>query len=705
MVGAAKATKLLTQTRLSRHRHRCVETRAPSDFSQNSPGSASHCGTPTHHLAGVALTSSSVADQCCSYLHTWTELYQPQFINRNAFPTHDHSMPAPAACHDTGLAAFAQLAALRIGVRRAFVTIMSRETEYVLVEATRTMSLQSDFTADGRDRNWLGTSCFDRADGINDKALDSWRRARQYRDIPESSQHYYTEGISPHWCIVSDASISSEFQQRPFVARAEAPRFFFSVPLRDGDGAVIGSVSMLDDKPRYGVSADEMLFCEDLSDTIAQHLLGSMIATQRQRSEWLIQALGTFNDGGKSLKDWWIGQDKASMQRGGRRRDAVQTDEQKGARFEREFGARESNNFDGSREQSRSRAEQPLPSASQIQPRMPRSASDGNTLASEDRIKNNASGVDFQTDSTQETQERMNGSEGQQQASRKRTRSRSSSPPKGRSKSQTASKQFDAAAQIKDAYDRASNLLREATGAHGIAFLDASAASAARPLDPSCLQSTRHDDVKGSGTTTPSLTTSSDDDSKATSNSDTELSDSNEQRSKLSKVVGRSVQAQNTGHDAGGSMPLRLNQRDMARLMKSYPSGKVFNYALSGTPYSGSEESADSGAASSESATDVNPRAPRANTKYNRHAQMLLKAIGDARSIAFYPIWDSTNNRFRSCLFAWTLHANRFFDTKEDITYLSAFGHSLRAEISRIETVASDVAKGKFISSVSHELR
>jgi len=51
------------------------------------------------------------------------------------------------------------------------------------------------------------------------------------------------------------------------------------------------------------------------------------------------------------------------------------------------------------------------------------------------------------------------------------------------------------------------------------------------------------------------------------------------------------------------------------------------------------------------------------------------------------------------------LQANRFFDTKEDMTYLSAFGHSLRAEISRIETISSDIAKGKFISSVSHELR
>ena len=83
----------------------------------------------------------------------------------------------------------------------------------------------------------------------------------------------------------------------------------------------------------------------------------------------------------------------------------------------------------------------------------------------------------------------------------------------------------------------------------------------------------------------------------------------------------------------------------------------------------------------------------------------LSEVVGDARSIAFYPIWDSSEKKYRSCLFAWTLHANRFFEAREDMTYLSAFGHSLRAEISRIETLASDVAKGKFISSISHELR
>ena len=153
--------------------------------------------------------------------------------------------------------------------------------------------------------------------------------------------------------------------------------------------------------------------------------------------------------------------------------------------------------------------------------------------------------------------------------------------------------------------------------------------------------------------------------------------------------------------------PLRLIESDLGKLIRAYPVGTVFNYAASGTPYSGSDDSTGSGSggASSESATGAKSSAPRPNTRYNRHARLLRKIVGDARSIAFYPIWDSSERRYRSCLFAWTHHANRFFDAREDMTYLSAFGHSLRAEITRIETIASDIAKGKFISSISHELR
>jgi hypothetical protein len=626
-----------------------------------------------------------------SYLHTWTELYQPQFIDRNAFPVSSDSMPTPAACHDTGLAALAQLAALRIGARRAFVTIMSRETEYVLVESTRTMSLQSDIVLDEKDKSWLGTSCFARADGINDTVLDGWRRARKYRDIPESSEHHYTEGVSPHWCIISDASTNPQLSQKPFVRRAQSPRFFFSVPLRDSDGTVIGSLSLLDDKPRYGVSAHEMLFCEDLSDTIVQHLVEATVSAQRQRSERLIKALGTFNSGGKSLREWFIGQHSPGNHRGGRQqKDAAQanTAEKNSARFDYEFGV-EGEDSSSSREGSLSRAGGLAPSASQIQPRHSSFTSDDNNRAAYDRNSNRVSGIDFQTDSSQallRDGSRPRASEDGQSAPQ----------PKKAKESHTTAKNFDAATQLKEAYGRASSLLREATGAFGVVFLDASAASAARPLNASSLQQTGRDRSNSPGNTTS-------DDSTVRTNSDTGSSGNGEKRPKLCKSLGRSIQFQPGKAGPGNKLPLQLNERDMAKLIKSYPFGKVFNFAVSGTPYSGSEESAGSSGSSLE--TKPKSKLPRADTKHNRHARLLRKIVGDARSIAFFPIFDATNNRYRSCLITWNVQPNRFFDTQEDMIYLSAFGHSLRAEFSRIETIASDVAKGIFISSISHELR
>ena len=575
---------------------------------------------------------------------------------------------------------------------------MSRETEYILVEATRTMSLQSDFTADAKDKSWLGTSCIARADGINDTAVDEWRKARQYREIPANDDYYYTEGSSPHWCIVSDARHNPKVNNRPLIARANNPRFFFSIPLRDSDGTVIGSLSMLDDKPRYGVSAHEMLFCEDLSDTIAQHVLGSMVATQRQRSERLIQALGTFNSGGSSLKEWWIGQDNTSMQRGGRRRDVVHGADEKHERFNNEFGVEE-DKPNSSRQTSRSRSDRPHAPVTDSQSRLPRSASDANDLAAQNRVDNHVSGQDF---SGAPAQQLRRDDAGSPMVSRGPKGQQALLQQRKAKDARAALRDFDSAAEIKSVYSRASTLLRESTGAAGVVFIDASAASSARPQNPTSFEPAKGDPNSSSGNTTTSPSASSDD-SKLRLTSDTDFSES-EHRSKACKVVGSSTQVQ-AKEDNVRPSPLHIVERDLAKLIKSYPAGKVFNYAASGTPYSGSDDSAGSGGASSESATGSKTKSLRANTKHNRHARLLRKVVGDARSIAFYPVWDTTNKKYRSCLFAWTLHANRFFDTKEDMTYLSAFGHSLRAEISRIETISSDIAKGKFISSVSHELR
>jgi hypothetical protein len=104
--------------------------------------------------------------------------------------------------------------------------------------------------------------------------------------------------------IVSGVREVPEAAERTFAKRATVLRFYYSTPILDIQGSVVRGLSITNDKLRYGVSARGTLLCEDISDKISQHLQNSIIRLQRQLSEWLIQALSTFNASQGSLRDW-----------------------------------------------------------------------------------------------------------------------------------------------------------------------------------------------------------------------------------------------------------------------------------------------------------------------------------------------------------------------------------------------------------------
>lgn len=463
------------------------------------------------------------------------------------------------------------------------------------------MSLQSDIVADPKDESWLGTSSFARSDGINDLSLDGWRKARRLREIVQDEDHYYTEGATEHWHIISDIHTRSDLAQRPYVQRARSPRFYFAIPLRDSEGTVIGSLSILDDKPRYGVSAHDMSFCEDLGDTIALHLQSSMIRSQRQRSERLIQALGTFNGGGSSLRSWWTKQNAHSTKRGGRHLNRKSDNEESNSRFDDEFGL-----------------EGQLPPqvfntarAGQYR-RVPRSTSEGNSQASNERILQGVLTADFSTQS---------GSRGSTASATNAIDETISEDhavsQKAATKDRAGQREYDLSREVKQAHSRASKLLREALGASGVAFIDASAVSTTRGLNRR-RSSTPSDDNFRSGT------------------SDTDASDGSTTSSRMCEVTAISTHME-VGD--GRAPPFELSHRDLTTLIKAYPRAKVFSFMKDGDAYSGSDASDTGG--SSDSTFDAS--APRVETKHSRHAQILMKTVGKAVSIAFYPIFDVRN--------------------------------------------------------------
>lgn len=82
----------------------------------------------------------------------------------------------------------------------------------------------------------------------------------------------------------------------------------------------------------------------------------------------------------------------------------------------------------------------------------------------------------------------------------------------------------------------------------------------------------------------------------------------------------------------------------------------------------------------------------------------LFRLRPEARYMIFLPLWHFQRECWFLATFAWTNNPAQSFGN-DDLTYLSAFGNSVMAEIARFETLAISRAKSDFISSVSHELR
>jgi len=241
---------------------------------------------------------------------------------------------------DTALAAFAQLGALRLKAQRCIISLVSKDEEFVLAESTRTLSLQSDLVHNSRDALFLGTTRYPRKEGLSVAGLRQWITTKERRETPKEDEYYYTDGISPHWYIISDLRKATDIQELIVVKAAPKLRFYVAVPIRNSNGLVVGSYAILDDRPRLGISAEEMVFMEDIADTIMGHLDAKHTALQRQRGDRLIKGLALFSEGKESLRDWWLDTHSRKLRGEGprRRRNSIDDLKSRNDRADEELG-------------------------------------------------------------------------------------------------------------------------------------------------------------------------------------------------------------------------------------------------------------------------------------------------------------------------------------------------------------------------------
>ncbi|KAM0553041.1 hypothetical protein ACHAPJ_007587 [Fusarium lateritium] len=206
---------------------------------------------------------------------------------------------APQASSDKTLSAFAQLAVYRLNVKRAMVSLIDTSNQYILAEATRNLRLGDFETEAGADKTdqanvldynselWLGTSILSRPDAVCEHCLNNTYTARD----PDGQSHT-ASGL-----VVNDCRLDKRFESRVYVVSEPGVRFYAGVPIFSRKGYKIGTYSVSDEKPRDGLSIEDLKFMQSVAKAVMEHLEWARDRVDRFKGERIVRGLATFIEG------------------------------------------------------------------------------------------------------------------------------------------------------------------------------------------------------------------------------------------------------------------------------------------------------------------------------------------------------------------------------------------------------------------------
>lgn len=178
----------------------------------------------------------------------------------------------------------------------------------------------------------------------------------------------------------------------------------------------------------------------------------------------------------------------------------------------------------------------------------------------------------------------------------------------------------------RDMFSRAANVMMASSNLDGVLILDASVAATGHRQFPGTGESD-----ESSGDSSHSKSSSSDEGSTASSGHEMHEAKS----PKKCSVLGYALRGKssNDGSEFG-----TLLERDLSRLLKEWPIGKITNFTAAGLSVSSTDDTSSSSASAAEEANlEVKKRDSERRFKSSAAVHALLPS---ARSVAFVPFWD-----------------------------------------------------------------
>lgn len=274
-------------------------------YSVLSEGKVSDChGAPTSLQSGVrSETRADHLSVCPAFYHSSrcvliadrVRLYSSAFCDiphvdlvgdsTDACALPDDYVGRPST--DSALNAFAQLATIRLGTQRALISLIDSHRQHILAESTPSMPLRHLAELHTPGNLWLGNVSIPRSWGVCEHIL----------------------GVQPallneaqNTVIINDLQQVDKFASRSYVTDAPHARFYAGVALVGPNGAVVGALCVLDDKPRNGLPEEDLLYLRELSTTITEYLGTYSLKDAYRQGEQLTRGLISFTEGAATLQ-------------------------------------------------------------------------------------------------------------------------------------------------------------------------------------------------------------------------------------------------------------------------------------------------------------------------------------------------------------------------------------------------------------------
>jgi len=148
-------------------------------------------------------------------------------------------------------------------------------------------------------------------------------------------------------------------------------------------------------------------------------------------------------------------------------------------------------------------------------------------------------------------------------------------------------------------------------------------------------------------------------------------------------ILGYSTRSRSSLKAHGASNVLHPFPESLLRILtKRYPHGRIFNFEEDGSISSSDVDDTPVSDPNPPKQSLVDAKA-RQTKKLSREAEAagILAAIPGARSVAWFPLWDSALERWYAGALVWSTIPTGVLSPEEELTYMVKFAHDIASEI------------------------